>query len=473
MTFALDRLSVPRLVSTSAAAALVAATGLASYAFADTSLRRLAIAAVASLLLGLLALTEPRAGILALVAWMTCLGLVRRVIGGVVPGGFGDPLLLVGPVTLICLAVAAARAGAFRNRTRLAGAVLLFQALAALSVFNPLQGGLRVGFAGLLFVPIPMLAFWTGRVISDQTMRRALLLVAGLAVPSAIYGLVQSLLGFPTWDRAWINIGGYAALDVGGAIRAFANFSSAQEYAIFLAVGLAVFVSLLGPRLEVPIVVISIALLATAIILESSRGIVVTSVAAIGLQLAAKRQVRLPLALIVGVLAVTALPLVLSHVAPSSSSGNSATSALVAHQLNGLSNPFGSKSSTLSIHIQELLSGLYSGVVDPVGRGIGSITIAAAKFGGASSGTEVDPSNAAVALGLPGLLLYIVIGVTGMVAAYRVAAARRNWLGVATLGILTAVSLQWLNGGLYSVSFLVWLCFGWVDRQRMPTEQSS
>lgn len=472
MTFVSDRLSIPRLISTSAAAALVAATGLASYAFADILLRRLAIAAVASVLLGLLALTQPRAGILALVVWMTSLGLVRRVVGGVVPGGFGDPLLLVGPVILICLAVAAARAGAFSNRTRLASAVLLFQLLAALSILNPLQGGLRVGFAGLLFVPIPMLAFWAGRVISDQTMRRVLLTVAGLAVPSAIYGLVQSLLGFPAWDKAWINVGGYTALNVGGAIRAFANFSSAEEYAIFLGVGLAVFVSLLGPRPEVPIVVMSIALLGTAIVLESSRGIVVTSVAAIGLQLAARMRVRLPLALGVGILAVAALPLALSHVAPSSSSGSSGTSALVAHQLNGLSNPFSSKTSTLSVHTQELLSGLYSSVVDPVGHGIGSITIAAAKFDGASSGTEVDPSNAGVALGMPGLLLYIAIGVTGMTAAYRVATAHYDWVGVAVLGILAAVSLQWLNGGLYSVSFLVWLCFGWVDRQRMPTAET-
>jgi hypothetical protein len=26
--------------------------------------------------------------------------------------------------------------------------------------------------------------------------------------------------------------------------------------------------------------------------------------------------------------------------------------------------------------------------------------------------------------------------------------------------------LQWLNGGQYAIAFLLWLTFGWIDRQQ-------
>ena len=39
----------------------------------------------------------------------------------------------------------------------------------------------------------------------------------------------------------------------------------------------------------------------------------------------------------------------------------------------------------------------------------------------------------------------------------------RNTVALAVLGILTASCLQWLNGDLYSVSWLVFLLLGWVD----------
>ena len=55
---------------------------------------------------------------------------------------------------------------------------------------------------------------------------------------AALYGLFQQFVKFPTWDLVWIDSKGYTALNLGsGIVRAFSFFSSAQEYAVFLSVG--------------------------------------------------------------------------------------------------------------------------------------------------------------------------------------------------------------------------------------------
>ena len=92
------------------------------------------------------------------------------------------------------------------------------------------------------------------------------------------------------------------------------------------------------------------------------------------------------------------------------------------------------------------------------------ISVAGSKFGADQKLTEYDPSNLAVAAGLPGLLAYIAVAVLGFRQAYRLARARPEPLFLAVLGVLVALFTQWLNGGLYAISMLPWLALGWADR---------
>jgi hypothetical protein len=96
--------------------------------------------------------------------------------------------------------------------------------------------------------------------------------------------------------------------------------------------------------------------------------------------------------------------------------------------------------------------------------GTGAVTIAGQKFGGKEQNTEADPSNAAVALGLPGVIAYVVLLCAAFGRAYRLAARRRDWLSAIALGLLVVTLLEWLTGGQYAVAFLVWLTLGWIDR---------
>jgi hypothetical protein len=200
----------------------------------------------------------------------------------------------------------------------------------------------------------------------------------------------------------------------------------------------------------------------------------VALIVAFGLMAGAYRRLSFGVAMTVAAATLVLLPFVVAQVAPTRYGTNTA-STLVSHQLEGLAHPLNPHHSTLVTHFSIVVSGLHSALSEPVGLGVGAISIAGSKFGGVVRGTEADPSNVAVALGIPGLLTYIVVLVLGFLRAYGVATKRHDRLAFAALGILTLTNFQWLNGGQYAVAFLPWLILGWVDRQAQvveaPTDQ--
>ena len=276
-------------------------------------------------------------------------------------------------------------------------------------------------------------------------------MIAALGVSAVIYGLFQQYRGLPSWDEAWVLSSGYAALNVGGVIRAFGTFSSSAEYATFLAIGVIICAAGLTRRAVAPLAIVVGALLAYGVFYDSSRGIVVLGVAALAIMWSARRRLRPVPALIGGVVGIFLLLAVVGHFASQSPTATTGNSPLVQHQVQGLANPFNSQDSTLDFHFSEMLSGLRSTVTDPLGHGTGSVTIASSRYGGTAQGTEVDPSNFGVALGLPGLLGYIVVAAVGLYTAYEVAARKRRWWTLAALGLLvvtflngaTAASTRW------------------------------
>jgi hypothetical protein len=412
---------------------------------------------------------SPSGLITGLVVWLAALGLVRRLFDTTAPqthGGLGDPLLLVEPVIMLILAVIAFQRGAARNRSLLANAVLLLTVLTVLEAVNPLQGSPLVGIGGWLFLLVPILAFWVGRVlVDDALLRRLFVLIAVLSVGSVIYGLFQQYRGFPSWDQAWVNSFGYGALHVGNAIRAFGTFSAASEYASFLGIGLVICVAAWRGLVSGPVLIGVAALLGYGVFYDSTRGILLLIVAALGVMWAARRGFRPVPALCTGILGVLVLLSVVGHYSHGSSAVvQTPQAALAQHQLQGLANPLSSKDSTLGIHFSEMVKGFKSSITNPLGHGTGAVTIAASRYGASAQGTEVDPSNMGVALGLLGLLAYTVTAAVGLWTAYRVAAWSRSWWAVASLGLLVVTLLQWTNGGQYAVAWLPWLVLGRADR---------
>jgi hypothetical protein len=423
-----------------------------------------AMAAVATLALVAAGFRAPRRTLVLLVGWLVLMGTLRRILQSLAPATAGDPLLLVAPMVLGLLALAAIRRGALDDRTPLATAVIVLSVLTLAGAVNPLQGSVFAGLAGLLFFFVPMLGFWVGRGLCDDgTFRRLMLLIAALAPLTALYGLSQTFSGFRSWDQVWIESvrRQYLALDVAGNVRAFGSFSAASEYAAFLAVGVVIWLAFGLRGVRRILTMLAVWILLIALVFESGRGVIVTLLVALALMLAAQRGLPMRGALVGAVALLLVIPVLISALAPDNFEQAQGSALLLQHQVRGLADPL---SSTLPLHIDELTQGLLSSVSHPLGIGIGAVSIAVAKFGGVAQNTEVDPSNAAVALGIPGLLAYLSVLVLGMWSAYRVALARRDALALVALGIPVVLLLQWLNGGQYAVAFLPWLALGWIDR---------
>ncbi|HEV3212298.1 MAG TPA: hypothetical protein VGZ03_02770 [Acidimicrobiales bacterium] len=409
---------------------------------------------------------SPRMMLAVLPVWMVMLGLVRRL----TPGGgnitfSGDPVLIIGPIIIILLFLTAVGRGAFDRRTKLSGVVAAFCLLALVQALNPSQR-LLTGLGGLLFILVPMLAFWIGRALVDKVL--ALQLVRTVAVLSffaAIYGLIQQFHGLPGWDRAWITTKGYNALSLGSnVIRAFGSFSSAEEYAAFLSVGLVAWLALSGKgtRMFPPVHVGATITVAVALWFESERTAVFLTVLAIGVMVAARMHLRPYGVLAGGVGAVLLLIFVGGHFG-GGGGGGGVSSTLSGHQVSGIAHPFGA-SSSLSGHIRATRIGILQAFKHPFGHGTGSVTIAANRYGHSRTvGTEFDPGNMGIAFGVLGLAVYVSFAFYAIKTTYRAAVVRRDAVSIFGLGMLMATLFQWTNGDLYAVCWLIWLFVGYLD----------
>jgi hypothetical protein len=432
------------------------------------ALTRPVLTAALATTFGIVAIARPHRCIVGLVAWLLVLGSVRRIVTGVSPAGETDLLLLVGPIALASLVVATKPLRAHLAPTRLSRAVLVLSVVVFASAFNPEQGSLLAGVAGLLFTFLPMLAFWVGRSLPDRVLGLMLKVVMVGGVGAAAYGLFQQFVGFPWWDARWVQEDGYLALNVGNGItRAFATFASSQEYAAILTVAIVLVGTFYVRRLPVFLVVGGF--LAAALVLAGSRTPVVLVLVTGGLLVATRLRLPLPLVVAAGAISFVLVFVGAGHLAETTATSGTAA-PFVDRQLEGLANPLDAEKSTATAHYGYFVDGVASAFTDPIGRGLGVVSVAGSKFGADQKLTEYDPSNMAVAAGLPGLLAYVAVAVLGLRQAYLLARARPGPLSLAAFGVLVVLFTQWMNGGLYAISIFPWLALGWADRHGAATE---
>lgn len=449
--------------------ALAGCTGLAVVitvftANPDTVRMLVTILLVAGLVL--VALRSPRMCVVALIAFLTVLGLLRRLLIPIAGWSTYDPLLLVCPAITLLLVLYRRDKPLAPNHLAALIAVLL--SVSVLEIFNPVAGGFLAGAAGLLFLAVPLLWFFIGRRSADDQLVAALmsLVVVGGGL-AAVYGLWQSGVGLPPWDAAWVYLGGYTALNVGGATRAFSFFSSSAEYATCLAFAVVVIVAQALHTRQWTILLLP--LLVWAILVASVRSTVVQLLAAllvmVALRAGSTRKVLGILAAGIGALAV------LDHfLAPHLGIiAASSQDPLLAHQLGGLADPTNPRASTLLIHAQEVVSGLLVAVQHPLGLGTASTNIAGIKFSQVLAASEIDISDAFVSFGLLGGPIYTVIVVVALAQVSSLAFRRRDPASTAAVGMLVVDFGHWQHGGYYMISPLVWLLIGWASSHRRAT----
>jgi hypothetical protein len=475
----------------------VLAIGLGALAQAAAAGPRLAVALSGGLALGVLALAWPEAGLMALGLLLPLLGLGRRLLDAAGAAAVYDPLLLVAPLLgtwlvarLAVTARPALRAALAQSPPARLG--LLLAGYLALQAVNPLQGNLLAGLGGALFFLGPLPWFILGLAgVAPPALARLVRLVALGAAASALSGLGQLVFGFLPAETAWLSRSGYPSLGVGGFVRPFGTFTSAEEWSRFLELGavLAVAFALAPPAvargagtprrawLSQPVWLGCAALCLAGLVASGVRsslfgalvGLLVALV--LGVRSAAGRG-----AVLLGAAAlVPALAGAGALVGPRSEGpATTAAEALLGQTWRGLVNPLGEP--TLGLRLASWQAILTHDLVErPLGAGLGAASLASQKFGGPPGvGAESYLFSLLVAGGLPaGLLFLAVAGAALGRSLGRAAGGARTGAGgapppdstaVAVAAGLAALLVNSVAGStlvLPGVAPLGWLLLGW------------
>lgn len=352
-------------------------------------------------------LWSPFSTLIISVVYVVLQGLLRRLLPETGTSSLGDPLLLVLPA----LAILMTSFHVHRSPLDLLAKVILgIQVAMAVSVLNPLGAGITSGVAQFIVVALPLTWFWVASraaSIDAARLRVLLIVIVGLGVAAAAYGRFQVTAGFPSWDQAWIDEKGITSLFLGDFIRPFASFTAASDYATFVGLSLMATVALLlSPSTRS--VTAKVALLAALgllvheLIVQGSRGIMLTSIVPVVIGLLVRTGLRLRYAIAIAVVGLMLLPTVVGSSDPDGvTTASDTNSAALARQAQGLSDPFG-ETSTLPGHIARLVNGVTTGFELPLGHGVSVIGLDGSFGSSSSQGTETAYGDLGVSLGLLG-----------------------------------------------------------------------
>jgi hypothetical protein len=413
-----------------------------------------------------LAVRHPRILMFSLLIYLPFLGFFRRVLIPVSGWSSYDPLVVFAPVIILLMGFLwmyktyIRRQGiAKEDDTYLFKLVRWMIIIDLLQVVNPLQGSILTGFGGIMFYVVPLFWMVLSRLhMNEAWIRRIYGAVCTVAVISSLYGLKQINFGFARFEEIWIDIAGYAALIVGDGSRAFSFFTNAAEYTTFLVVSIVIlWVYLLrGNAVQKICAILFVPLLMYCVFMQSSRTpVILTSLAlAVITIMHARSKLGRVLALLIMSGMLVGAFLGISRIESSNE--------LIAHQVNGLTNPMDDEHSTAGIHVAMFVNGMLKGITNPIGHGLGSTTLAGAKMSDSGDSSEVDLSNMMISTGVVGGLIYGLILLETLWRAFKM--SHRNTTALIVLGILIATLGAWSNGGNYSVCALIWLSIGYLDR---------
>lgn len=418
-----------------------------------------------------LAVVKREAAVLWTLVYLVLLGDIRRVVAQIAAPGAFDPLLLVAPAVTVVLVIPVF--ANLRLADPLSKAVLGLLLVMVLEIVNPRQGPISVGLSGVFFYIVPLMWFWLGRSFGAPDLVRKIIynVLLPLALMAGLIGICQTFIGFLPYQQAWISEVGrvYTSLYVGTSVRAFGFSTSAAEYATLLefAISLAVAAFLASRRswsLAIPI-------LAGALLLSGGRGLTIKIVIALPVLWLVRRGQKITVVTIASMavlasLALVSVSLIAGRFASSTEGqrGSSAAQEAMSHQMGGLAHPFDEKYSSAGLHSNMVTNGFLEGFTNPLGRGLGSTTFAAQKFGSDSDGgsSELDLSDMFIALGLVGGVLYFSVVVLGVRAAFRYVRTTPWQTGLPVFAILIATLGGWLIGGQYSTCSVVFFLLGCV-----------
>jgi len=439
-------------------------------------------------LLALPLLVSLEAGLLAMMLFEPMRGFLRRAQYIFLSYSDTDPIHIVTPiVTLLAFAMLLQRRKleVFRQ-TPLAGLVSILGFIFILEIFNPLQGGLTVGFSGALFMLIPLVWFYFGQTIKPKFIETALRVIVVLGIITSLYGVYQLAFGFPSYEQYWIDHTDlYNSISVGNAKRALATYSSAEEWGRYIEIGALIafgFAAARATLLRRTVWFLAGATLTAMLLLTGQRTATFGLILGCGVLLllgartwrAATGRVLLALVPILLVSVLVPAPTnddMLNHGA------DDRVGSMISHTARGTLRPAQEES------LQERLKNWTSLATDlvpyrPLGVGLGGTSLGALRYN--ADMADLPPIDSyfistVITCGLPTALLFMWILIKGTRMSWRAfkraepgSPEQRLWRIAATLmPVLILNSLFGNTFTLYSVAPVGWLLIGWISAEHL------
>lgn len=404
------------------------------------------------------------------IVWLVLLGFARRLLIPFAGWSPNDPLLLVGPA-------AAAIMWYFSRRERPAPRSLLATTVGLLllwvgaQVANPNEPGFLVAAQGALFYVGPLLWFFAGYHLTTGQHERVLETLFWMNIVVVGHGFYQTFVNLLPFEYTWLNASGMGpAIYVGGFnIRPFSTLVSPQEYGLFLAMALMLIWARMlkgeGPR---GMLFLYWAVTVVALFYQASRGIFLLFV--LGLVVVTVAHLRSVLGFLLLVFLGTGFTLYVGaqdgSPTPREQVQTAGSGALAQHQISGITNP---TDTTAGLHVQLVVGALDAATDHPLGLGVSSGTRAAQKSQAQRiASAENDFGNVPSALGFPAAIAYVTIMIAAFAGVARLVRRSPTARHLAWLGFLVVTLGVWLNGGLYTVTSILWLAVGGIARSLAP-----
>jgi hypothetical protein len=334
-------------------------------------------------------------------------------------------------------------------------------------ILNPFQGGIAVGFGGVIFRLVPLFWYLIGLSYGKRdVISNVGVIIVICSMIQAFFGLRQTYYGFSEVEKFWIASGGGtqvvgAVKSIGILYRSVGTLLSFSEYVYVLLLGAAVSWCLVISKkyiYAIPFMIILVAL-----VMSSSRGSIVSLIVMLVTTMAIQgKSYRswIPRLVLAVILAIWSLTFSLEKAKYIEKSAQ--TEAIIGHQIQGLSDPFG-KASTGGSHMSLVGNAILTGFTNPIGFGLGYATLAG-KLGEGGAGSEADYSDMFLALGFPGGVLYVVICLRILINICKYWHDTRDYLALMSIAILVICQGQWISGAHYSQSMILWFIVGVMDR---------
>lgn len=438
---------------------------------------RLVLTATASVALLVMCLWRPPTTMILMLTWLPLAGLVRRLFDYGAPVTV-DPLLAVVPAFTTVLGLVAfwtfrTSLGASLRQSIPTRLVAVLVVVLALSIFNPIQGGVLPGLGGAVFLFFPVLWFFLGRAYVDEAfLHRLYRVITVIGVLSVAYGAYQAAFGMPVFELDWIVARQFSAMWVGDFIRPFSTFPNPEEWSRYLAVAATIALGFLlsGSSLRAWWAFVNIVCTA-GLVLAGIRISVFGYLVSVAVLCAVARTSMMGMLGRLAALAAIVVAYVWLAPAPSPAevhASDAAWRAFFGHTMRGVSAPF--QEDTLWIRA-ELWWKLFTDVIPryPIGMGLGVPTLGAWRFDAtARVGTESYAIAVFVAAGVVGGGLLLASLAYLSREAWVLARARSDWTTRIVCAVLANViftSLVANSLSLYTIGPIGWGLMGWVSAQ--------